>query len=97
MLKPDQKLAIHFFEQIDKLNGKMGHAVLRYSRNPVACAIDFNHSGSSTRDLVDFGPNVPVVASVDEAVAAGGEVLFWAWHLQEVASPRRWSQKSIRL
>ena len=76
MLKPDQKLAIHFFEQIDKLNGKMGHAVLRYSRNPVACAIDFNHSGSSTRDLVDFGPNVPVVASVDEAVAAGGEVLI---------------------
>ena len=76
MLKPDQKLAIHFFEQIDKLNGKMGHAVLRYSRNPVACAIDFNHSGSSTRDLVDFGPDVPVLASVDEAVAAGGEVLI---------------------
>ena len=76
MLKPDQKLVIHFFEQIDKLNGKMGHAVLRYSHNPVACAIDFNHSGSSTRDLLDFGPDVPVLASVDEAVVAGGEVLI---------------------
>ena len=75
MLKPDQKLVIHFFEQIDKLNGKMGHAVLRYSRNPITCAIDLNHSGSSTRDLLDFGPDVPVLASVDEAVRAGGEVL----------------------
>ena len=49
MMKPDQKLVIHFFEQIDKLNGKMGHAVLRYSRNPVACAVDFNHKGFTTR------------------------------------------------
>ena len=75
MLKPDQKLAIHFFEQIDKLNGKMGHAVLRYSRNPVACAVDFNHKGSTTRDLLDFGPDVPVLGSVAEAADAGGEVL----------------------
>ena len=75
MLKPDQKLAIHFFEQIDKLNGKMGHAVLRYSRNPVACAVDFNHKGSTTRDLLDFGPDVPVLGSVAEAADAGGEVV----------------------
>ena len=75
MLKPDQKLVIHFFEQIDQLNGKMGHAVLRYSRNPVACAVDFNHKGSTTRDLLDFGPDVPVLGSVAEAADAGGEVL----------------------
>ena len=71
MLKPDQKLVIHFFEQIDKLNGKMGHAVLRYSRNPVACAVDFNHKGSTTRNLLDFGPDVPVLGSVAEAADAG--------------------------
>ena len=75
MLKPDQKLVIHFFEQIDKLNGKMGHAVLRYSRNPVACAVDFNHKGSTTRDLLDFGPDVPVLGSVAEAADAGSEAV----------------------
>jgi len=75
MLKPDQKLVIHFYEQIDKLNGKMGHGVLRYSRNPVACVVDFNHGGRTTRDLFDFGPDVPVVSSVAEAASSGGEVL----------------------
>ena len=50
----------------------MGHAVLRYSRNPVACAIDFNHNGSTTRDLLDFGPDVPGLASGGEAVGVLG-------------------------
>ena len=76
MLKPDQKLAIHFFEQIDKLNGKMGHGVLRYSRNPIACAIDLNHGGRSTRDLLEFGPDVPIYSNVESAMSAGGEVLI---------------------
>ena len=75
MLRPEQKLVIHFHEQIDKLNGKMGHGVLRYSRNPVACAIDFNHGGRSTRELLGFGPDVPVVSSVEAAFEHGGEAL----------------------
>ncbi len=75
MLKPDQRLVIHFSEQINKLNGKMGHGVLRYSRNPIACAVDFNHGGCSTRELLGFGPDVPVVSSVAQAVDVGGEVL----------------------
>ena len=75
MLKREHKLVIHFFEQIDKLNGKMGHGVLRYSQNQVACVVDFNYGGTTTRDLFNFGPDVPVVASVDEALAHGPQVL----------------------
>ncbi|MGB1682843.1 MAG: DUF1611 domain-containing protein [Arenicellales bacterium] len=75
MLKPDQKLAIHFWEQIDKLNGKTGHGVLRYSQNPIACVIDFKQGGRRTRDLLDFGPDVPIYANIASAKEAGADVL----------------------
>ena len=75
MLNRERKLVIHFYEQIDKLNGKMGHGILRYSQNPVACVVDFNHGGTTTRELLDFGPDVPVVSSVEDALAHGPEVL----------------------
>jgi uncharacterized NAD-dependent epimerase/dehydratase family protein len=75
MLRKEQKLVIHFYEQIDKLNGKMGHGILRYSENPIACAIDFNQGGKTTRDLFEFGPDVPVVSNVEQALGYGGEVL----------------------
>ena len=75
MLRKEQKLVIHFYEQIDKLNGKMGHGILRYSDNPIACVIDFNQGGKTTRDLFEFGPDVPVVSNVEQALGYGGEVL----------------------
>ena len=75
MLMKEQKLVIHFYEQIDKLNGKMGHGILRYSENPIACVIDFNQGGKTTRDLFEFGPDVPVVSNVEQALGYGGEVL----------------------
>ena len=76
MLKKHQPLVIHFDAQIDQVNGKMGHSVLRYSENPVACVIDRNHGGRRTRDLLNFGPDVPVVSNVAEALPYGPEVLL---------------------
>lgn len=75
MMDSSKKLVVHFYEQIDKLNGKMGHGVLRYSRNPITSVIDFNHGGCRTRDILDFGPDVPIFSSVEEAMKYGGEVL----------------------
>ena len=72
MLRKEQKLVVHFYEQIDKLNGKMGHGILRYSENPIACVIDFNQGGKTTRDLFEFGPDVPVVSNVEQALGYGG-------------------------
>ena len=92
MLRKEQKLVIHFYEQIDKLNGKMGHGILRYSENPIACVIDFNQGGKTTRDLFEFGPDVPVVSNVEQALGYGGEVLV----LGMAPSQSRWSRKSSK-
>jgi uncharacterized NAD-dependent epimerase/dehydratase family protein len=76
MLNKNQSLVIHFDAQIDQTNGKMGHSVLRYSENPVACVIDRNHGGHRTRELLNFGPDVPIVSSVAEALPYAPEALL---------------------
>ena len=76
MLNKNQSLVIHFDAQIDQTNGKMGHSVLRYSENPVACVIERNHGGHRTRELLNFGPDVPIVSSVAEALPYAPEALL---------------------
>lgn len=76
MLKPEHKIAIHFDDQLGRINGKMGHGALRYLDNPVACVIDRTHAGKRLHDVVGFGHDCPVVKTVDEAVTLGAEVLI---------------------
>ena len=86
MLNKNQSLVIHFDAQIDQTNGKMGHSVLRYSENPVACVIDRNHGGHRTRELLNFGPDVPIVSSVAEALPYAPEALLLGMVLIFMAS-----------
>ncbi len=75
MLTPAHSLVIHFDDQMARRNGKMGHGVLRFTTNPVIACIDRHHSGQRSNEVLGFGPDCPVVANVDEALAIGGEVL----------------------
>lgn len=68
MLEPHHKLVIHFHDQLGKLHGKMGHGVLRYSRNPVVCAIDKESAGRNVRDVTDLDRDCPVLDTVDAAM-----------------------------
>ena len=87
MLNKNQSLVIHFDAQIDQTNGKMGHSVLRYSENPVACVIDRNHGGHRTRELLNFGPDVPIVSSVAEALPTRLRHCFLVWRLAGGSCP----------
>lgn len=75
MLKAKQKIAIHFQDQLDDTHGKMGHGILRFSENPVVCVIDTRYAGQTLRNVLDFGPDCPVVGSIPEAAALGAEAL----------------------
>lgn len=76
MLNPGHRIAIHFGDQLGELNGKMGHGVLRYSKNPLACVIDKTKFGRSLHDVIDFGTDCPVVKTVEEATQHGAEVMI---------------------
>jgi uncharacterized NAD-dependent epimerase/dehydratase family protein len=64
VLKRDQKLALFM----------MGAGALRYSTNPIVCAIDSGNAGKSVRDVMDVPRDCPIVGSVAEAAALGAEV-----------------------
>lgn len=63
--------------------GKMGHAILRYAAHEVRSIVDSRHAGKRAgeallleREYVDpLGLQVPVVASVEEAVTLGCDTL----------------------
>lgn len=76
MLKPDQLIAILFDDQLGEMNGKMGHGVLRYSPNLVACVIDSRYDGKRLQDIVDFGSDCPIVGNVEAAANLGAQVLI---------------------
>lgn len=75
MLRPDQPLALFMEGFLDDPSGKMGHAVLRYSPNPIACVVDSAHAGRDAREVTGIPRSAPVVGSVEAACDLGAEVL----------------------
>lgn len=53
----------------------MGLGVLRYSPNPIVCVIDSQTAGKDAKDVAGVPRACPVVASIEEALALGAEVL----------------------
>lgn len=74
MLRKEQRLALYMEGNLTSDPGKMGFGILRYSENPIACVIDSHHAGRRVEDVIATPGSAPVVATVDEAVAAGAEV-----------------------
>ena len=50
MLQETQKVAIYMEDNLGSDYGKMGYGVMRFSKNPITCAIDSRYAGKSTRD-----------------------------------------------
>ncbi|MFB2921127.1 DUF1611 domain-containing protein [Aerosakkonema funiforme] len=75
MLKPDQKLAILLHEGIRGIHGKTGLTLLRYSEAPIVAVIDKQCAGESLPKLTGIHRDVPIVASVEEALSYHPEVL----------------------
>ncbi len=59
---------------LDDLRGKTGLALLRYRRGPVAAVIDPAHAGQSLRQVCGIDRQVPVVATMAEALEHQPEV-----------------------
>lgn len=58
--------------------GKMGYGLLRYSPATITCVIDARAVGGSVREITGIDTDVPVVASVPDALALGVDVVVIA-------------------
>ncbi|MFQ5623029.1 MAG: DUF1611 domain-containing protein [Paracoccaceae bacterium] len=74
MLDPNRKLALYAQATMGQLNAKMTEGIIHYGRNPVAAVIDSRAAGRTVGDLCGFDSEVPIVATLDEALALGSEV-----------------------
>lgn len=72
----DQKLAILAEGQFAPKTAKTAIGVLRYAPFAVVAVIDSTRAGTDAADHVPVGKGVPVVASVDEAIALGAQALL---------------------
>jgi uncharacterized NAD-dependent epimerase/dehydratase family protein len=55
---------------------KTGNSVVRYSAGQVAAVLDSQHAGKSVQDVLGFGGDIPIVATVDEGIALGADALL---------------------
>lgn len=75
MLTPNQKVAILLHEGIRGPHGKTGLTLLRYSEASIVAVIDRECAGESLPKLTVIDRDVPIVASVQEALQYNPDVL----------------------
>lgn len=90
MLKPEHRVAILLHEGIKGINGKTGLALLRYSEAAIAAVIDYESAGESLSQLTGIARDVPIVASVAEALAYTPNVLIIGIAPSGGALPEAW-------
>ena len=75
MLDKSRPIAIYAEAKIGQLDAKMAEGIIRYGQNPVVAVIDSTAAGQKVGDLCKMESDVPIVATLDEAIARGAEVL----------------------
>jgi D-glutamate N-acetyltransferase len=67
---------IHAEGQFGTPAAKTGHSVIRYSAEHVAAVLDTVHAGKRVGDVLGFGGDIPIVATVDEGASHGADALL---------------------
>ena len=75
MLQPDRRVAILLHDGIKRAHGKTGVALLRYSEATIVAVIDRECAGKSLPKLTGINRDVPIVATVEKALAYKPDVL----------------------
>lgn len=76
MLSAKHRVAILLHEGICGKHGKTGLAFLRYSETQIVATIDYQCVGQSLAELTQLSQNVPIVASVKDALEYHPDVLL---------------------
>jgi uncharacterized NAD-dependent epimerase/dehydratase family protein len=75
MLSSQTRVAILLHGGLLGEHGKTGLGLLRYGPFPVVAVIDREQAGRSLAQLTGIAKDIPIVASVQEALVYGPEVL----------------------
>lgn len=93
MLQADRRVAILLHEGIKGAHGKTGVALLRYSTAQIVVVIDRQCAGESLPALTRIDRDVPIVASVEDALAYKPDVLVIGIAPSGGILPDEWRQE----
>jgi uncharacterized NAD-dependent epimerase/dehydratase family protein len=63
-------------DQLGTPAAKTAHSVIRYSRDQVAAVLDSRRAGRTASDLLGYGGDIPIVASVAEGIERGADAFL---------------------
>lgn len=92
-LNSDHRVALLMHEGTASHRGKTGLAMLRYGKAPVVAVIDYQYVGQSLSDLTGINRDIPIVASVKDALAYQPDVLVIGIAPSGGALPKAWYQE----
>lgn len=92
-LTKNHRVAILLHDGISGHSGKTGLAFLRYGEATVAAVIDRGHAGGSLGALTGIPGDIPIVASVGEAIAYKPDVLLIGIAPSGGILPEEWQQE----
>ena len=92
-LKADQRVAILLHDGIKGTQGKTGLALLRYSEDPIVAVIDRQCAGESLSALTGIARDVPIVATVAQALTYTPDVLAIGIAPAGGVLPDQWQQE----
>ena len=93
MLTANNRVAILLHEGTQSSRGKTGLSLLRYSDIPIVAVIDYASAGGSLSALTGIPRDIPIVASVQDALAYNPDVLTIGIAPSGGALPAAWWQE----
>ncbi|MBW4469484.1 MAG: DUF1611 domain-containing protein [Stenomitos rutilans HA7619-LM2] len=92
MIRPNDRVVILLHEGVKGTQGKTGLTMLRYSEAKIVAVIDRATAGASISELTGIPRDVPIVASVEEALAYKPDVLVIGIALLGGILPADWQR-----
>lgn len=92
MYGPDQRIAILCEGKFNYRNAKVAFGILRHAPNPVVAIIDKDKAGKNVREEAGIDRDTPIVATVEEAIELGAEVLVIGISPKGGLLPEEWRQ-----
>ena len=92
MMDQTKKICLYMEGALDNDSGKMGFGLMRFSKHPIACAIDSKYAGKTVNEAVGLPYSIPVVGSVEEAVELQSEIMVLGIAPSGGRFPQEWDE-----
>lgn len=92
-LTPEDRVVLLMHDVVGQPSGKLGYGLLRYGAAPIVAVIDRASAGQSLSRITGIATDIPIVASLEEALAFKPNVLIPAISPAGGMLPAGWAEE----